>query len=162
MKKEPRLNDFWILNTRKDAWIAEQDLIISNSVQESPWKVNARIIDRPSPRGSHSAAFVEGAIFIFGGYGGNGYSRKDFNDLFALCTKTWRWFQLDTKGDLPKPKSGHKSVYFDGKFYVMGGWNAVETLDDVYILDIETMTWSRADSACGPESWGDVVGILLR
>jgi dynein heavy chain len=154
-KEKVRLNDTWILDTTKDSWCAEKDFLVSDVAQESQWKVNAKVVERPCPRGSHSAALVNDAIFIFGGYGGDGYSRKDFNDLHALCTKSWQWFKLEAKGDAPKPRSGHKSVYFDGNLYVMGGWNAAETFDDVHILDTRTMVWRQADSACGPESWGD-------
>ena len=156
-KEMPRLNDVWILDTSKDAWVTCEEITDSDPSLQSLWatKENAKAVDGPCPRGSHSSALVEDAIFIFGGYGGNGYSRKDFNDIHVLCTKTWNWYELDTKGDSPQPRSGHKSVYFEGKFYVMGGWNAVETFDDIHILDIESMTWTRADSACGPESWGE-------
>ena len=156
-KDKPRLNDVWILDSSKDVWISCEDIVDSSSSPSSLWeaKGNSKRVDRPCPRGSHSSALVDDDIFIFGGYGGNGYARKDFNDVHVLCTKTWKWFEVSTKGDSPQPRSGHKSVYFDGKFYVMGGWNAVETFDDVHILDIESMTWTRADSACGPESWGD-------
>ena len=152
--EQPRLNDLWILDTTKDAWVAEKDAVVLDVVEEPMWKADAKVVDRPCPRGSHSAALVDDAIFIFGGYGGVGYSRRDFNDLHALCTKTWQWFQLETKGDAPKPRSGHKSVYFNGKLYLMGGWNAAETFDDVHVLDIASMTWSQAETACGPESWG--------
>lgn len=154
-KEKPRLNDIWVLDTSNDTWCTENDLLSSGITQDSQWKVDRKKAKRPCPRGSHSAALVNDSIFIFGGYGGEGYSRKDFNDLHALCTKTWQWFKLETKGNPPKPRSGHKSVYFDGQFYVMGGWNAVETFDDVHILDTTSMEWRQVDSACGPESWGD-------
>ena len=154
-KDTPRLNDSWVLDTSNDSWCAEKDVPVSSIVQKAPWRTNATEVDRPCPRGSHSAALVDDAVIIFGGYGGNGYARKDFNDLHALCTKSWKWFKLESKGDAPKPRSGHKSVYFDDKLYVMGGWNAAETFDDVHILDMQTMVWAKAESACGPDSWGD-------
>jgi dynein heavy chain len=154
-KEKPRLNDTWILDTTKDAWIAEKDFSVSAGSKEPHWKEHARAVERPCPRGSHSAALAGEDVFIFGGYGGEGYARKDFNDLHALCTKSWKWFKLETKGEPPKPRSGHKSVYFGGNLYVMGGWSASETFDDVHILDTRTMVWRRAESACGPESWGE-------
>lgn len=156
-KETPRLNDVWVLDTSKDVWISSEDSVSSGSCQLSLWeaKGNAKHVDCPCPRGSHSSALVDDNIFIFGGYGGNGYARKDFNDLHVLCTKTWKWFELVTTGDSPQPRSGHKSVYFDGRFYVMGGWNAVETFNDVHILDVDSMMWTRVDSASGLESWGE-------
>ena len=37
--------------------------------------------------------------------------------------------------------------------YVCGGWNAVEQFDDLYILELATMTWSKSVSGSG-EAWG--------
>ena len=71
-KEKVRLNDTWILDTTKDSWCAEKDFLVSDVAQESQWKVNAKVVERPCPRGSHSAALVNDAIFIFGGYGGDG------------------------------------------------------------------------------------------
>lgn len=36
----------------------------------------------------------------------------------------------------------------------MGGWNTVKQYDDMYILDYPTLTWTKPETACGPESWG--------
>jgi len=158
-KDLPHLSDVWVLDTAKDVWLSQNDLIADSSegvsIDSRPfWKDKIVKVDHPCPRGSHSSVLIESFIFVFGGYGGEGFARRDFNDLHVLCLKTWTWFEVETCGKKPKPRSGHKSVYFDGKLYVMGGWNSVETFDDVHILDIETLSWSQPSDISGPDGWG--------
>ncbi len=157
-KDQPRLNDVWVLDTEDDSWsqvTVDTTPKISDESSVTPsWVKKGKSCSSPCPRGSHSASLVDNCIVIFGGYGGMGYMRNDFCDLYALCTKTWQWFEIETVGTPPKPRSGHKSVAVDGKLYVMGGWNAAEQFDDVHILDFESLTWTLAESACGPEKWG--------
>lgn len=59
-------------------------------------------------RGSHSATLIGNSMYVFGGYGGAGFARKDFNDVSALNLETWEWKHVDCKGDLPEPRSGHQ------------------------------------------------------
>ena len=59
-------------------------------------------------RGSHSATLIGSSMYVFGGYGGAGFSRKDFNDVSVLNLETWEWRHVDCKGDLPESRSGHQ------------------------------------------------------
>jgi len=181
-KDEPHLNDVWVLDTSNDSWaIGTVDLPLTDddSVQEqeiesesesasevvatcnskrknpsSPWKNGAKRKGPPPPRGSHSASVMDNVLVVFGGYGGSGFTRQDFSDVYSLCLSTWQWFDVETTGTKPSPRSGHQSVVVDGSLYVMGGWNASEQFEDLHILDGQTLTWSQPTTACGPDSWG--------
>ena len=37
-------------------------------------------------------------MFVFGGYGGAGFARRDFNDVSALDLETWEWRPIETTG----------------------------------------------------------------
>lgn len=52
----------------------------------------------PYPRGGHTASQIGNSIYIFGGYGGSGYGRRDFNDLWSLNLASYSWERLVTKG----------------------------------------------------------------
>ena len=78
---------------------------------------------RPSPRGSHSAAVVEQDLVVFGGYGGNGFARSDFSDLYALSLTDWQWRAVEAHGTAPDSRSGHTSNVIMGRWmFVVGGW----------------------------------------
>ena len=70
-----RLNDVWVLDTAKDKW--SQPLAAGHTA--------------PCPRGAHAATLVGRKLYAFGGYGGDGFARQDFNDLYALDLETWEW-----------------------------------------------------------------------
>lgn len=60
-------------------------------------KLNGMLPNSPSPRGGHTCSLIEGKLYVFGGYGGPGYSRRDLDDLHILDTATWNWTKASTK-----------------------------------------------------------------
>ena len=58
----------------------------------------------PSPRGAHTACVDDTLLWVFGGYGGLGYGRKDFNDLFTLDLEDWAWHRVAAKGKVRRCK----------------------------------------------------------
>jgi hypothetical protein len=77
-----------------------------------------------------------------------------FNFLKALNLNSWKWTEVETRGEVPEPRSGHQTTYIPGKLVVMGGWNNIRQFDDCYILDLNNSSWSRSDTASGLENWG--------
>lgn len=52
---------------------------------------------QPSPRGGHTCTSINGKLWVFGGYGGSGYSRRDLDDLYTLDPEKWVWAKAITK-----------------------------------------------------------------
>ena len=166
-KDEQHLNDVWVLDTATDGWTSVSDAAAAANENgshdpKSIWKSGPRT-GPPAPRGSHSASIMGGTdtnndkvLVVFGGYGGSGYTRKDFADVHALCLTTWQWYDVNTTGRHPAPRSGHQSVAVDGNLYVMGGWSSSQQFDDLHILDGATLTWSQpaVGSDGGGGGWG--------
>lgn len=171
-KEEPHLNDVWILDTATDGWTSIDDAVATTGVVDGTvtttencvWKSGSQRSTPPEPRGSHSASIMcrrrndssGGVLVVFGGYGGTGYSRRDFADVHALCLATWQWYDVKTIGRSPAPRAGHQSVAVEDNLYVMGGWNASRQFDDLHILDGTTLTWSQptVGSGDGIGGWG--------
>ena len=108
----------------------------------------------PSPRGAHSATVLGDVIYIFGGYGGQGYGRRDFNDMFQLDLKDWTWSKTQCRGKSPDPRSSHAACRVESSIFVHGGWNAVQQFNDLHIFDTVTNTWTEADvSSNSPPCW---------
>ena len=57
-------------------------------------------------------------MVVFGGYGGQGFARADFNDLYSLNLLDWSWKNKSetTHGEAPAVRSGHTANV------IMGRW----------------------------------------
>lgn len=56
--------------------------------------------------GAHALALVGRKLFVFGGYGGDGYARRDFNDLYALDLDVWEWETIEVPGEVSASQEG--------------------------------------------------------
>lgn len=108
----------------------------------------------PSPRGSHSAVLIDDNVWVFGGYGGTGYQRHDFNDLYRLNIPAMAWTKVDAPAGtpVPAPRSGHVAVASRSKMLVHGGWSSASQFNDLWAFDTEALAWSRV-GASGPSRW---------
>lgn len=97
----------------------------------------------PGPCNMHSAEYIpdKRQIYVFRGGDGSEY----LNDLHALDVDTMKWQKLDTHGLPPERRADHASAYMHAtkEFFVFGGWNGTTRLNDFYILDTVTLTWTR-------------------
>jgi dynein heavy chain len=148
-------NDLWFFDTEDESWSqpppAETHLVPGASLPslKTAWE------GVPKPRGAHASCLVDNSFYVFGGYGGGGFARKDFGDLHCLDLDSYVWQELETSGDAPDPRSGHQLLSVEDRvLYLMGGWNANRQFDDVHVFDIGTKTWSQPESASGEENFG--------
>mmetsp|Transcript_13928 Transcript_13928/g.54968 ORF Transcript_13928/g.54968 Transcript_13928/m.54968 type:complete len:1140 (+) Transcript_13928:94-3513(+) len=96
------LDDLWCVDSRDLSWS-----------REYPKGVG------PSPRWLHSAAFVDGVFFVFGGIGEDGEKR---HDLYGLELSSMTWKLYDTGHPAPEPRATHTAMSFKNfKFFVCGG-----------------------------------------
>jgi N-acetylneuraminic acid mutarotase len=112
----------------------------AGSTKAATWTQKA---DMPTPRQGHSAAVVNGKIYVIGGIG----SETSFLNAQPIpaveeydpTTDTWT-----DKSDMPVPRGylegSHPVV--DGKIYIIGGGDPALARVDVY--DPVTDTWTRA------------------
>ncbi|KAF7657336.1 hypothetical protein LDENG_00027720 [Lucifuga dentata] len=67
------------------------------------------------------------------------------------------WYQPIITGDAPSPRSGHSAcVIQERKIYVFGGWDTPVCYNDMYMLDLGLMEFSRVKTsgkAPSPRSW---------
>lgn len=113
--------------------------------------------DAPTPRGAHSAVMIGEYLYIFGGYGGIGYQRKDFNDLFRLHLPTMTWAKQDPtaiSGEPPQARSGHTAVPCKQQMLIFGGWSTTAEYNDLWSFDTEKLSWSIVETGrFGPNRW---------
>ena len=104
-----RYNDVWILDTANDEW-SQPHAGITETKADGEVVFKRSWPDVPFQRGGHSATLIGSQMYIFGGYGGSGFARKDFNDVSVLDLDTWEWRTLECTGEIPAPRSGHRPL----------------------------------------------------
>lgn len=97
----------------------------------------------PGPCNMHTADFIphKREILVFRGGDGSAY----LNDLHAFNVDTMHWRLVNTCGAPPEQRADHASAYISQskELYIFGGWNGRERLNDLHILNIDTLTWSQ-------------------
>jgi len=111
--------------------------------------------DQPPNFSRHSAALVNGRIFIFGGFDGFGTNFE--LAIFNPVTYTWtNVSRAQVRGDAPPSRTNHAAAAVGNKMYIFGGNNndangRYQVLDDFYSLDTDTLTWTNLTTAVGGE-----------
>jgi dynein heavy chain len=170
-----RFNDVWVLDTNAYKWT--QPIKLKSESEISPdTSLRNRLGPSPFPRGEHASAKVGEKLYVFGGYGGHGYARRDFNDLYALHTETWAWERVEyasppkpgedddldeddiVEFPIPQARSGHKmDAIGTTKLVIHGGWCTKEQYNDIWVYDIGTAMWTEVvwmeDAPSGPARW---------
>lgn len=149
-----RLNDVWVFDTIGFSWSqpnAKHNAEASMACQLT----NSEWGNVPVPRAGHSATLMGDLLYIYGGYGGLGYSRRDLDDLYTLNVLTWTWSKVTPKGSAPEKRSGHQACAVEKKIYIFGGANSAVQFQDLYILDteVEPPVWSKLASSLPAPTW---------
>ncbi|KAK6143923.1 hypothetical protein DH2020_024271 [Rehmannia glutinosa] len=127
---------------------------------------------RPKARYEHGAAVIDDKMYIFGGnhngrylndlqvsrggqsvtlvgmtlviFGGQDAKRSLLNDLHILDLESMTWDEMDTVGVPPSPRSDHAAaVHADRYLLIFGGGSHATCFNDLHVLDLQTMEWSR-------------------
>lgn len=94
----------------------------------------------PPSRVAHAQAAVGDTVYIFGGRAGITMQEQAMNDLWKF--EGDEWTEVTTTGDAPPSKrSFHKMVANHGNLFVFGGCGEEGRLNDLYKLDLTTLTW---------------------
>nr|KJB45283.1 hypothetical protein B456_007G298800 [Gossypium raimondii] len=128
---------------------------------------------RPKARYEHGAAVVQDKMYIYGG-NHNGRYLSDLNipwenkllsiaghtkdpsetiQIKAFDLQTGTWSILKTYGKAPVSRGGQSVTLVGSTLVIFGGQDAKRTLlNDLHILDLETMTWDDFDAVGVPPS----------
>lgn len=95
----------------------------------------------PVSRGGQSVTLVGTSLVIFGGQDAN---RSLLNDLHILDLETMTWDEIDALGVPPSPRSDHAAaVHAERYLLIFGGGSHATCFNDLHVLDLQTMEWSR-------------------
>ena len=157
-----RLNDLWVFDAVGMSWRQPNlqhntEAVIPHQLAIGGWS------NAPSPRAAHSATLIGENMYVFGGYGGLGYSRRDLDDLYALNLTNWQWSKVQAKGAAPEKRSGHRACPIELKVYIFGGWSSTAQFNDMYILDVEVdpPVWSKCANSLAAPTWNQAACSVI-
>ncbi|CAO3674013.1 unnamed protein product [Rhizopus stolonifer] len=99
------------------------------------------------PLRAHSANLIGEYLYVFGGCD----MKTCFNTLHVLDMDTLTWTKPSTTGQVPPPCRAHSCTTVErmvgGKrscnLYVFGGGNGPNYFNDLYVLNIDTLNWTK-------------------
>ncbi|KAL4351498.1 hypothetical protein GQ457_06G020870 [Hibiscus cannabinus] len=137
------LSDLNVLDLRSWSWSKVEANIGSKSV-ESPSPVNV------APCAGHSLIAWENKLLSIAGH------TKDPSEIIQVKEfdpQTGSWSILKTYGKAPVSRGGQSVTLVGSTLVIFGGQDAKRTLlNDLHILDLETMTWDDFDAVGVPPS----------
>ncbi|MBN2040951.1 MAG: hypothetical protein JW864_12980 [Spirochaetes bacterium] len=93
-------------------------------------------------RSEHSAVFYNDSIYLFGGYNSGTY----YNDLWEFDTTNSNFSEISITGITIIPtRSGISMIEHDGLFYVFGGFDGTDCLDDLWYYS--SGSWTKISTA---------------
>ncbi|XP_049878347.1 host cell factor 1 [Pectinophora gossypiella] len=113
----------------------------------------------PCPRLGHSFTLLNGKVYLFGGLANESDDPKNnipryLNDLYTLelypNSSMTVWDIPLTYGQSPPPRESHSGVSYTDKnsgkssLIIYGGMSG-SRLGDLWVLDVDTMSWSRPE-----------------
>lgn len=113
----------------------------------------------PCPRLGHSFTLLNGKVYLFGGLANESDDPKNnipryLNDLYTLelypNSSMTVWDIPLTYGQSPPPRESHSGVAYTDKntgkssLIIYGGMSG-SRLGDLWVLDVDTMSWSRPE-----------------
>ncbi|KAJ9089758.1 hypothetical protein DSO57_1009509 [Entomophthora muscae] len=109
----------------------------------------------------HVAAVFQEKLFIIGGVDAEDESLISMKHIPRFDVAAGLWNNAAAQGDIPESRTLHSAAQFNNIVYMTGGSASPESLevisDDFYILDLNTLTWTRISV---PGFQGSVSGCL--
>ncbi|GBG72775.1 hypothetical protein CBR_g12343 [Chara braunii] len=96
----------------------------------------------PRGRAGHAAAVYGDTCYVFGGHMGE---NKCTDELLSYDFRKKEWFSFNPDPGGPCERDGHTACIAGDTLYVFGGEKSgseEELLNDLYCLNLQTMTWS--------------------
>eukprot|EP01112_Ceratiomyxa_fruticulosa_P000175 TRINITY_DN1018_c0_g2_i5.p1 TRINITY_DN1018_c0_g2~~TRINITY_DN1018_c0_g2_i5.p1 ORF type:complete len:592 (+),score=135.87 TRINITY_DN1018_c0_g2_i5:256-2031(+) len=122
-------------------------------------------INEVIPRSGHTMTLLPNGVqaLIFGGSHAIDPTRTVYlNDIVLYHAITKEWIAAYACGNCPSGRSKHTATRVGNFLFIIGGGDGVRLYDDVFVLDLESMTWSSPPLKGVPPSprWGHSTAFL--
>ncbi|GJM87473.1 hypothetical protein PR202_ga03432 [Eleusine coracana subsp. coracana] len=113
-------------------------------VETNSWSALDTYGKVPIARSGQSVSLLGSQLIMFGG---EDHKRRLLNDLHILDLETMMWEEVKTAKGGPAARYDHSAaLYADQYLLIFGGSSHSTCFNDLYLLDLQTMEWSRPDT----------------
>jgi len=154
-----RLNDVCFLHVTASEYTWKRPP--NHPAIEDPPKNEPSPIGAPEPRADAAACLLGNKVYIFGGYGGIHYQRKNFSDLYSYDLEKYEWAKIEYENVAPDPRSGHIIFpYGANSIYLLGGWSNELQFKSAIKFDLESRNWGNPELDLDESIW-NFSGLLV-
>ncbi|CAN6926807.1 unnamed protein product [Brassica oleracea] len=130
------LGDLHVLDLKNWSWSRVETKVATESEETSPTLL--------SPCAGHSLIPWDNKLLSIGGHTKN---PSESMQVRVFDTHTCTWSMLKTYGKPPVSRGGQSVTVVGKTLVIFGGQDAKRSLlNDLHVLDLETMTWDEVDS----------------
>nr|VDD53306.1 unnamed protein product [Brassica oleracea] len=130
------LGDLHVLDLKSWTWSRVETKVATESEETSPTLL--------SPCAGHSLIPWDNKLLSIGGHAKN---PSESMQVRVFDTHTCTWSMLKTYGKPPVSRGGQSVTVVGKTLVIFGGQDAKRSLlNDLHVLDLETMTWDEVDS----------------
>ncbi|KAG9475426.1 hypothetical protein GDO78_003706 [Eleutherodactylus coqui] len=95
--------------------------------------------NKPAARSGHSACLLDRKLYFFGGWD----TPVCFNDIHLLDLGIMEFSLVAVNGSSPTPRCWHSAASVsDSRFLIHGGYDGNQALNDTYLFNTVTKTWT--------------------
>ncbi|CEL93851.1 unnamed protein product [Vitrella brassicaformis CCMP3155] len=102
---------------------------------------------KPGERSGAASVVYNGALYVYGGYGGSG--RLD--DLWKFDFESRCWSKIEARNP-PAGRENNGAVVYGSKMFLFGGYSGFNWLQDFHEFNFESNEWSPVNAKGNPPS----------
>ncbi|XP_040266362.1 RING finger protein B-like [Bufo bufo] len=107
--------------------------------QHEIWYQPIVLGNKPAARSGHSACLLDKELYVFGGWD----TPVCYNDLYLLDLGLMEFSPVEVNGSSPTPRCWHSAASVSSsRFLIHGGYDGNQALNDTYIFNTVTKTWT--------------------
>ncbi|KAM3918745.1 kelch domain-containing protein 1-like [Leptodactylus fuscus] len=107
--------------------------------QHEIWYQPIVLGNKPAARSGHSACLLDRELYVFGGWD----TPVCYNDLYLLDLGFMEFSAVEVNGSSPTPRCWHSAAPVSkSRFLIHGGYDGNQALNDTYIFNTVTKTWT--------------------
>eukprot|EP00347_Sterkiella_histriomuscorum_P011091 403373787 len=144
--KEGSLGSLWMLDIGKLSEQSNSEFPEQSDKRASWTKVEFHGKESPGLIAHHTSVVFGEKMYTFGG-SSTSNMKDQSHSFYSLDLKTYKWDQINARGDLPITRDDHSAVIYEGSMVIFGGFSTNgERSNDIYRYYFKDNKWEKVSA----------------